>query len=181
MKPTKGTPMDPSTKPYGAGMPCPTCGQGTIQPKVIKNHKTRIFGAPFVVPEAYVGICDNPECDERITAGEEIERWRTLFNQHLEEQHLVLMPEELTALRRHLGLTKKDFAHLTGFSLRSVVNWEKPDRKVPPSPAANRLFKVLSTSLEEGPIDVIDLLLEEAKKAGHTIELQRAGVDLTRA
>ena len=165
--------MDKSVKAHGADMPCPTCGAGTIQPKIIKNYKTQMFGAPFVIPEAYVGICDNPDCDERPVTGQEIERWRVLFDRYVEEQHLVLSPGEITQLRERLGLTKKDLAHLTGFSLRSIISWEKPDRKTPPSPAANRLFKALLASLENGPVDLIDLLLDEAKKVGHTIELQR--------
>jgi transcriptional regulator with XRE-family HTH domain len=84
-----------------------------------------------------------------------------------------LTPAEITQLRERLGLSKKDFAHLLGVSLRSIHHWENPERKTPPSRGSDLMMKIVQQSLDRGPVDAIELLLEEAKKWGVTIQLDQ--------
>lgn len=160
-------------KPHSAGTRCPTCGQGAIQLKKIRNYKTKIRGYPFVVPEATIGLCDNPACEERPVSAQERHRWEDLFDQALEAHHATLVPAEVTQLREQLGLTKNDFAHLLGVSVRSIHLWEKIDRKVPPARVSDLMMKLVQQSLTGEPVDVIDFLLEEAQKWGVTIQVER--------
>ena len=160
-------------EPHSVGTPCPTCGEGTIQIKKIKNYKAKIRGYPFVVPEATMGMCDNPACDERPVSARERRRWEELFEQALEARYATLTPAEITRLRERLNLSKKDFAHLLGVSVRSIHLWEKTDRQVPPSRVSDLMMKLVQRSLTGEPVEVIDLLLEEAQKWGLTIQVQR--------
>ena len=53
-----------------------------------------------------------------------------------------LIPGDIAALRKYLGLTQKQFASCIGISLRTLQNWEQ-DRRHPEGPA-KALLKVLA-------------------------------------
>ncbi len=161
-------------KPHSHNTPCPLCGKGTVKAKVIRNYKTRIRGYPFVVPQACIGVCD--QCGERIFTAKETQRWEELFDKYLEERHALLAPAEITRLRERLGLSKRDFAYLLGVSLRSIHHWEDPERKAPPSRGSDLMMKLVGQSVESGAVEVIEFLLEEAKKWGVTIQVQQGEV-----
>ena len=151
--------------------PCPECGEGTIKPTRFQNYKATIRGYPFVVPEAWIGVCDS--CGTRTFNAKETHRWATLFEQTLESHHAYLAPEDITQLRESLGLSKKDFAHLIGATGRSLYTWEAPDRKTPPSRSADLILKIVRATLQQGRVDAIDLLLDEVKKWGLELEVRR--------
>lgn len=161
-------------KPHSHNTPCPVCGKGTIKVKIIRNYKTRIRGYPFTVPQACIGICD--QCGEHIFTAKETQCWEELFDQSLEERHALLKPAEITQLRERLGLSKKDFAYLLGVSLRSIHHWENPERKTPPSRGADLMMRLVQRELDNGSVDVIELLLEEAKKWGVAIQVHQGEV-----
>lgn len=151
---------------------CPECGQGTIKPTRFQNYKTTIRGYPFVVDEAWIGVCD--ACGTKSCNAQETDRWTALFDQALEERSAHLSPTEITQLREALGLSKKDFAHLIGATGRSLYTWETPDRHTPPSRSADLIMKIVRASLQQGKVDAIDLLLNEVEKWGRALEVRRA-------
>lgn len=153
---------------------CPECGKGTIQPTRFQNYKTTIRGYPFVVPEAWIGVCD--ACGTRLFNAKETDRWAALFDQALAERGAYLFPQEISQLRKSLGLSKKDFAHLIGVTGRSLYTWESAHRDAPPSRSADLLMKLVRASAHQGKVDVIDLLLAEGKKWGLEVEVRRAVV-----
>lgn len=59
------------------GYKCPTCGDGTMEPLVIKNYPARLSGVEFVVPEAHFKKCT--KCPERTVNAREIKRWRQIL------------------------------------------------------------------------------------------------------
>jgi hypothetical protein len=70
-------------------------------------------------------------------------------------------------------LSKKGFAHLLGVSLRSIHHWEDPERQTAPSRGADLMMRLVQQGLDAGSVDVIDFLLEEAKKWGVELQAQR--------
>lgn len=158
-------------KPHLYQGACPECGQGMVQPTRFQNHKTTIRGYPFVVPEAWIGVCDT--CGARLFNAQETERWAALFEQGLLERRAYLSPQEIIQLRKSLGLSKKDFAHLIGATGRSLYTWESIHRETPPSRSADLLMKLVQASLHQGKVDVIDVLLAEGKKWGLEVAVRR--------
>jgi putative zinc finger/helix-turn-helix YgiT family protein len=150
---------------------CPECERGTMQTTRVQNHKTRIKGYPFVVDEAVIGVCDR--CGARAFAPEETRRWEVLFSRSLEAQQAFCTPKDIADLRNTLGLTMEDFARLIGSTRQSVAVWERDDRSSPPLRTADLLMKLLCHSLRTGPVDVPTFLLDEVRKWGVVIELQR--------
>lgn len=152
--------------------PCPECGRGEVKTTRVHNYKTKIKGYPFVVDEALIGVCD--QCQAESFAPEETKRWEELFSRSLETRQAFLSPEEIGELRRSLGLSMEDFARLIGSTRQSISMWEKANRTSPPIRTADLLMKLVRQSLQSGPIDVLTLLLEEAKKWGVIIEVRRS-------
>jgi DNA-binding transcriptional regulator YiaG len=138
----------------------------------VQNYKTKIRGYPFVVDEAVIGVCER--CQAESFAPEETKRWEEEFTRALEIRHAFLSPEEITALRTALGLSMEDFARLIGSTRQSIVSWEKPDRTVPPSRVADLLIRLVQQAWTAGPVDVLKVLLDEARKWGTVIELRRS-------
>jgi putative zinc finger/helix-turn-helix YgiT family protein len=150
---------------------CPECGRGTVKTTRVHNYKTKIRGYPFVVDDALIGVCD--QCQAESFAPEETNRWEELFSHSLEARQAFLSPEEIAELRKSLGLSMEDFARLIGSTRQSISMWEKADRTSPPIRTADLLMKLVRQSLQSGPVDVLTLLLEEAKKWGVIIEVRR--------
>lgn len=150
---------------------CPECGRGTVRTTRVQNYQTRIRGYPFVVNEALIGVCDR--CQAESFAPEETKRWGEDFGRALEARHAFLSPEEITELRTALGLSMEDFARLIGCTRQSIFSWEKPDRSTPPSRMADLLMRLVKQSWHAGPVDVLAMLLDEARRWGVVIELRR--------
>ena len=151
---------------------CPECGRGTVKTTRVHNYKTKIRGYPFVVDEAVIGVCD--QCQAESFAPEETKRWEELFSRSLDARQAFLAPEEITELRKALGLSMEDFARLIGSTRQSISMWEKTNRTSPPIRTADLLMKLLRQSLQSEQFDVLTFLLEEAKKWGITIEVRRS-------
>jgi DNA-binding transcriptional regulator YiaG len=137
----------------------------------VHNYKTKIKGFPFRVDEALIGVCDH--CQAESFAPEETQRWASAFQQALEEHKAFLTPTEIRTLRVSMELSLEDFARLLGCTRQSVMAWEHPERTTPPSRMADLLLRMLQRAWADGAIDVITLLVEEAKKWGVMIELRR--------
>ena len=150
---------------------CPECEKGTVRTTRIHNYKTKIKGYPFTVDEALIGVCD--ECEAQSFAPEETQRWDELFSHSLQARHAFLTPEEITQIRKALGLSMEDFARLIGSTRQSVSMWEKESRTTPPVRTADLLMKLVRQSLSGAPVDMLPFLLDEAKKWGVVIELRR--------
>jgi len=150
---------------------CPECGLGTVRTTKIQNYKTKIKGYPFIVDEAYIGVCDH--CKAEHFASTETKRWEELFYRSLEKRQAFLPPQETTELRKTLGLSMEDFARLIGCTRQSIYNWEKLDRSSPPSRMADLLMKLVRQSLSSGSIDVLAFILQEAKKWGVVLEVRQ--------
>jgi putative zinc finger/helix-turn-helix YgiT family protein len=153
---------------------CPECGLGTVRTTRVQNYKTKIKGYPFIVDEAFIGVCDH--CEAEHFASEETKRWDELFYHSLEQRQAFLSPQEITELRKILGLSMEDFARLIGCTRQSIYNWEKQDRTSPPSRAADLLMKLVRRSIQVGPVDIVTFLLDEARKWGIVIEVRRSTV-----
>jgi putative zinc finger/helix-turn-helix YgiT family protein len=150
---------------------CPECEIGTVNTTRVLNYQTKIKGYPFVVDEAFIGVCNN--CGAESFAPEELKRWEELFSRRLESQRAFLSPQEITELRTELNLSMEDFARLVGCTRQSISAWEKPERNSAPSRMADLLMKLLRHSLREGRVSILSLLLEEAKKWGVVIEVRQ--------
>lgn len=153
---------------------CPECGLGTVLTTPVLNYKTRIKGYPFIVDEAFIGVCN--QCRAESFAPEETKRWEGLFYRSLEARRAFLSPEEIRDLRTALGVSMEDFARLIGCTRQSISAWEKQDRSSPPSRMADLLMKLVRQSLQAGSVDVIGFLLEQAKKWGVVIEIRKGSV-----
>ncbi len=149
---------------------CPECERGTVRTTRIHNYKTKIKGYPFTVDEALIGVCD--ECEAQSFAPEETQRWNALFSHSLQARHAFLTPEEITQLRKALGLSMEDFARLIGSTRQSVSMWEKESRTTPPVRTADLLMKLVRQSLTGEPVDILPFLLDETQKWGVTMELR---------
>ncbi len=150
--------------------PCPECGKGVVHTTRIRNYKTKIKGYPFVVDEALIGVCDH--CQSKHFAPEESERWEELFFQSLESRKAFLTPQEITEMRTALELSMEDFTRLIGATRQSLSTWEKTERASPPSRTADLLMKLVRQALHGGTVDVLSVLLEEAKKWGIVIQIR---------
>jgi len=154
--------------------PCPECGLGTVRTTQVLNYKTKIKGYPFVVDNALIGVCD--QCQAEFFAPEETKQWEERFYRLLEARRAFLAAGEITELRKTLGLSMEDFARLIGCTRQSIYTWEKPERASPPSRMADLLMKLVQHSLEAEPVDILTVLLEEAKKWGVVIEFRRSSM-----
>lgn len=110
---------------------CEDCGAGMVRKHNIQNFATKIRGYPYTVPLAVVGVCDN--CGAHVFDPTEVRQWDSLFTAELERKGQILSAGEIRELREELGLSIADFAKLVGATRQSVYNWERKDRKSPPS------------------------------------------------
>lgn len=148
---------------------CQECGQGTVKEQKIENHKTKIKGYPFTVPEAIVGICD--KCKAEHFAAEETKHWEELFAKSLEKEKIFLLPQDIERVRKDLGLSMENFALLIGSTRQSLYNWENRKRSHPQSRIADLFIKLVEKSRSEKDVNVLDFLVREARKLGVFIEL----------
>jgi len=147
---------------------CQECGKGTVREKVFDNYRTKIKGYPFVVDKAVIGVCD--QCEAKHFDPNETKRWEEQYNKYLESENILLSPDEIKATRKSLDLSMENFAFLIGCTRQSIYNWEKKDRKIPQSRMADLLIKLVRYSSEVGKVDVINFLIQEAKKLELNIE-----------
>lgn len=150
---------------------CEECGKGTVKEKVFENYQTKIKGYPFVVSEAVIGVCDN--CGAKHFDSTETKHWEEFYQKDLESRHISLLPEEIEAVRKSLGLSMEDFAYLIGCTRQSIYNWEKKNREKPQSRMADLVIKLVRHSFEVGKMDVINFLVDEAKRLGITIGIRK--------
>ena len=145
------------------------CGRGTVKKKVFEDYQTKIKGYPFVVDKAVIGVCD--QCGARHFDANETKRWRKEFyNKNSELKHILLLSDEIEAVRKSLGLLMKEFVYLIGRTHQLVYNGEKKDREKPQSMMADLLIKLVHLSCKGEKVDIINFLVDEAKKLGYSHE-----------
>lgn len=155
---------------------CEECGKGTVRATVFHDYKTRIRGYPFIVSEAVIGVCDNDNCRAKHFNSKETKRWEELYNKDLESKHVFLSAAEIFELRKSLVLSMEDFAYLIGSTRQSIYNLEKMERQRTQSRIADLLIKLVRYSSESGKIDVINFLVEETRKLGIAIDIQKKNI-----
>jgi putative zinc finger/helix-turn-helix YgiT family protein len=143
---------------------CEECGQGTVREKIFRHYHTKIRGYPFVVDEARIGVCD--KCEAKHFNAKETKRWEELYDQQLQNQDAYLSASDIRQVRESLGLTVESLAYLVGCTRQSIYNWEKTDREKPQSRMADLLIKLIRDSAQFREINVIEFLIEQAKKLG---------------
>lgn len=144
------------------GYPCQECGKGTMRTTIFPKYKTAVDGNPFTVDNAIIGVCDR--CGNQDFLHTELERWEKVY----EELHAgdFMSPEEIGSLRAKLALSAIDFARLLGTTRQSVHNWESPRRKFHQSRMADSLLRLVSDSIENRQMDVLDFLCARAAVFG---------------
>ena len=153
------------------GYKCPDCGRGVVRPKEFLNYNTKVDNHPFTIPQAIIGVCDI--CGAKNFDPQERRRWIDLFNKELESKHAVLSSEDIIRIRKSLGLSMEDFAHLIGCTRQSIYNWENRKRKIPQSRMADLLLKLINDRIyKRDKIDVLEFLLAEAKKLSIVIKIK---------
>jgi len=153
------------------GYKCSECGEGTVREKTVLKYQTKVMGYPFVVDAAKLGVCDR--CGAEHFAARETKRWEGLFEHSLAENRLFLLPKDIANLRQELGLSMEQFAMLVGCTRQSLHNWEKTDRARPQSRTVDLLMKLVDKGRTNREVNVIQFLVEEAKKLGIEIRLRR--------
>ncbi|MGH7173755.1 MAG: type II toxin-antitoxin system MqsA family antitoxin [Gemmataceae bacterium] len=103
-------------------MRCPVCGAGKLHRRVVTERFTYDGDRGPILVEAKgvpIQVCD--ACGETFT-GPEAARIR----HHAICSALgLLSPEEIKALREHLGKTQQEFAELTGIGEATISRWER--------------------------------------------------------
>ena len=156
---------------------CPDCGAGRVSATRFSNYRTKMKGYPFVIEEAWIGICDS--CDARIYSPKETKRWNELFAHSLVDNKTYLSPDSIRALPEQLGLSATDFALLIGSTRQSLHNWTRAERESQPGRSADLLMRLVQASYERGEVDVIDFLLAEAAKIGADLQVRRPVVKIS--
>jgi YgiT-type zinc finger domain-containing protein len=152
---------------------CTECEGGTVQPQLRRDYTTKIRDSSFVVPDAYVGVCDH--CEAEYFDPGELRRWKDLYEKRLEETGLYLRPSEVSEIVCDLGLSISDFARFLGTTRPSVNSWRNPDRKTPPLRSADLLLRLVRESMRLGAVDVVEFLVCQSG-----IEVQEKTTDATR-
>ncbi len=157
------------------GYKCQECHEGTVRETAVNGYQTRFDRVPFTVPEAIIGICD--KCGAEHHNAGEYKRWRALFEAESQKSGRLLSAQEITALRKRLGLSKSDFAALLGTTRQSVYWWEREDRDRPQSLAYDNMLRLVKVSAERRSVDVVAYLAQRAAEAGIHIGLGAEDVD----
>jgi len=66
-----------------------------------------------------------------------------------------MTPEEIRSIRRHMGLTQEEAAHMIGVHPRTWRKWECDERSI--SPAVERLLGLMTRGLTEKQRRFIEL------------------------
>lgn len=156
-----------SMKAVAFGYKCEECGRGTVVEKLIPEYHTKIKGYPFVVKNAWIGVCN--ACGAEHFDARETERWERIFE--VEHTKHFLTPQEIQRLRKSLGLSMEQFAFLIGCTRQSLYNWLRADRSKPQSRTADLLMKLVRESHKKGEVNVIRFLVQEAEQFGIQIQL----------
>jgi len=148
------------------GYSCQECGQGLVRETVFPEHRTRVRGAPFIVRDARIGVCD--ACGAKHFATAETLRWRQAFDEA--QAPILLGPNDIRSIRNELQLSMEQFASLIGCTRQSIYNWERSNRKSVQSRMADLLLKLVRMANREGSVDVVSFLIDQARQQGILIE-----------
>lgn len=99
---------------------CPTCG------KTMKKSRSRLSVRIHAeeVPVSGVPHLRCPGCDERLIGLAEAKALRQQANAKYREQHGLLSPAEIQALREGLDLTQGQLAELLQLGANTISRWE---------------------------------------------------------
>ncbi len=148
-----------------SGYPCDQCEKGIMRTTIFPKYETAVEGNPFVVENAVVEVCD--KCGNWNVMYKELERWHKAY----EDFHArdFMSPQEIRSLRGRLGLSAIDFARLLGTTRQSVRNWESPRRQFHQSRMTDSILRLISDSLENRQVDVLEFLCARAAVFGSSL------------
>jgi putative zinc finger/helix-turn-helix YgiT family protein len=126
-------------------MKCHRCkGTNVVQRETTVSAEA-LFGLPnFVlcgVPER-----ECPDCGARTLGIPRQEQLQNLIAELLSEKPGPFAPNEIKFLRKHIGLSKKDFAEAMGVAYETGVRWESEKSPQAMGSTADRLLRVLAIS-----------------------------------
>jgi putative zinc finger/helix-turn-helix YgiT family protein len=107
-----------------------------------------LFGLPdFVLCGVREREC--PDCGAKTTGIPRQQQLQNLLAELLADKPGPLAPNEITFIRKHLGLSKKDFAAAMGVAYETAVRWESERSPQTMSSTAERLLRLLA--VHRGP------------------------------
>jgi DNA-binding transcriptional regulator YiaG len=153
------------------GYSCDKCGKGVVRSNRVSNYQTKIDGTPFTVDSAVIGVCSN--CGARYFNARELKSWREAFFAEQQQKGTLLSAAEISDVRHQMEMNVADFSRLIGCSRQALYFWESLERATPQSRMADLLLRLVRADFTEGPVHVIDLLLETARGQGIEIPVPR--------
>jgi putative zinc finger/helix-turn-helix YgiT family protein len=111
-----------SASPSDAPRPCPVCGRGVLESRIVDETFEFQSDDGLVRVEARgvpVEVC--LDCGETLSGPEAARVRHAAICRALG----LLTPEEIRGVRDRLGLTQADFARLTGFGEATISRWER--------------------------------------------------------
>lgn len=148
-------------------MKCPSCGKEEMRLQVVADYETRLGGVPVVVPDARIGTCAN--CGETLVCADELERWRDLQRQQLQDAGQVPSAREVSRTRESLGLSVSDFAVLMGVSRQTIHAWERQDGRGMQFGPASLLVDLLREQLSGELTGICRALVAAALSRGQEV------------
>ena len=146
---------------------CPECGEGTMTPKVLPTHSTRLGGVPLLVRNAKLSQCGH--CGKQSVSAKELKRWRELLRVQAVDLGQIPSPDDVRTLRQEIKLSVSDFSDLLGVTRQTVHAWERSNsRGIQLSPAA-LLIKTLIEEIQGGVRGCLSVLLNAAEQRGQRI------------
>jgi len=154
---------------------CPSCGEADMVLEVIPRHETRLGGIPLVVPDASIARC--PTCGETLVSATEMERWRDVQRQQLQEAGQVPSSGEVARIRGAFGFSVSDFAVVTGVTRQTVHAWERARGAGMPFGPASLLVGLLGRELARRVTGVCSALVEAATDRGQEVKCAQQGLE----
>lgn len=101
-------------------MNCVRCGSGYEE--VTEPVRLHVQGRQVVVDETYYRC---PSCGDSMASTEQTALLQRRASVVVRMREGLLLPEEITAIRESLGLSKAQFERLLGSGEKTAVRWEK--------------------------------------------------------
>jgi putative zinc finger/helix-turn-helix YgiT family protein len=126
-------------------MKCHRCKGTNVVERETTVSADALFGLPdFVlcgVPER-----ECPDCGARTLGIPRQQQLQNLIAELLSEKPGHLAPNEVKFLRKHMGLSKKDFAEAMGVAYETAIRWESENSPQTMGSTAERLLRLLAVS-----------------------------------
>jgi putative zinc finger/helix-turn-helix YgiT family protein len=126
-------------------MKCHRCKGKNVVERETTVSAEALFGLPdFVLCGLHEREC--PDCGARTLGIPRQEQLQKLIAELLSEKPGALAPNEIKFIRKHMGLSKKDFADVMGVAYETAVRWESEKSPQAMGSTAERLLRLLAIS-----------------------------------